>query len=208
MRERAEVLEMLRKKKALRQEALRKQQEEAHTEEPSGPTPTVDEFGEVVTSLPTVDKEPEVEEEKVIEDPPEELLGYVPAEVVEDKSKELVLEVDKMIVEGYAMDEEDKPVANVCKAGTMTVSKQFTEAGKILHEDNRSEQLDVRVFQTEPAYAKFGGGNTVNLGDYNGARIYIEVSVPCYLEELPSAMQHAKAFVTSVLDEEMAELVQ
>lgn len=199
MRERAEVLEMLRKKKALRQEALRKQQEEAHTEEPSGPTPTVDEFGEVVTSLPTVDKEPEVEEEKVIEDPPEEYLDYEPA----PPPPEVDEEVDEEVIADLPV-----PPANVCKVGTMTVSKQFTEAGKILHEDNRSEQLDVRVFQTEPAYAKFGGGNTVNLGDYNGARIYIEVSVPCYLEELPSAMQHAKAFVTSVLDEEMAELVQ
>jgi len=206
MRERAEVLEMLRKKKQQRQEALRKQQEEAHTEEPSDPTPKVDEFGEVVTPLPTVEEEPEAEE-KVIEDPPEEYLDYAPAspppELVELVAEELVVEVDKETL-------SDFPEANVCKtvSGEITVSKQFTEAGKILHEEDRSESLQVRSFKTEPAYAKFGGGNTVNLGDYNGARLYVEVSIPCYLEELPSAMKHAQSFVSDVLDAEMAELVR
>lgn len=210
MRERAEVLEMLRKKKALRQEALRKKQEGAEITEPStDPTPTVDEFGEVTTPLPTVE-EPTVEEpEKVFEDPPEEYLDYEPVspppspEVVLEASKKLVTEVDEEIMADLPV-----PPANVCKSGTMTVSKQFTEFGKILAEENRSEQLEVRDFLTTPAQARFGAGNTVNLGDYNGARVYVEVSVPCYMEELPSAMQHAKSFVTSVLDEEMAELVQ
>lgn len=52
-------------------------------------------------------------------------------------------------------------------------------------------ELEVRVFETEPAHVRAGYGLTLNLGNYESARCDAGVTLPCYVEEVDSAIEEA-----------------
>lgn len=55
-----------------------------------------------------------------------------------------------------------------------------------------SEVVEVRDFKAKPAVVKRHYGVTLNLGNYESARIEVGVEVPCYMEDVELADEWAK----------------
>lgn len=73
---------------------------------------------------------------------------------------------------------------------TVTVAKSHLLRGKPLGKQGEpeTEEFDVRSFQTEPALVKVAAQRRCDLGNYESMQVSVEVTVPCYSEEVP-AMQ-------------------
>jgi len=67
-------------------------------------------------------------------------------------------------------------------------------------------EISVRKFKTNPATVSVKAGCTVNLKQYESARIDIMVSVPCYIEEIEETFQAVKKFVDDKMSVEYSEL--
>jgi hypothetical protein len=68
----------------------------------------------------------------------------------------------------------------------------------------REETILVRAFATEPAKVSVGRGVTINIGNYQSARIDVMVSLPCYLEEIEQTYRYAKELAEKwVLEERL-----
>lgn len=70
-----------------------------------------------------------------------------------------------------------------------------------LYED--STTLEVRKFVTEPAKVRISKGLTLNLGNFESARLDVDFTVPCYLEEADSAYTYADKWVENKLGVEV-----
>jgi hypothetical protein len=78
-------------------------------------------------------------------------------------------------------------------ASTLLVRRQFSPSGAEVDGTVEEDQvIGVHRFVTEPSKVSYGAGLTINLGNYESARIDVIVSVPCYREELDDAMAFAK----------------
>lgn len=76
------------------------------------------------------------------------------------------------------------------------VTKQYLKSGVPNgDEDNSEETLEVHSFVTSPANVSVEMGMTLNLGNYESARITVSLSVPCYKEELEEAHEFARKWV-------------
>lgn len=64
--------------------------------------------------------------------------------------------------------------------------------------------LDIRPFVTDVAHARIKVGRTVNIGDCNFVRLDVDVSIPCYKEEMTEAFEEARA----ILRREFALMVE
>jgi hypothetical protein len=86
---------------------------------------------------------------------------------------------------------------------TLTVSKAY---GKIATPEDSTETLEVRNFQTAPATVEIGYGLTLNIGNYESARVDVKVSVPCYREEVEDAYAFAKKWAEDKVKQEVADI--
>jgi hypothetical protein len=76
------------------------------------------------------------------------------------------------------------------------VTRQFVKSGKDVGDPTQTDEvLAVRRFVTEPARVSVEMGMTVNLGNYESARITVALLVPCYFEEHDGAYEYAKTWV-------------
>lgn len=82
------------------------------------------------------------------------------------------------------------------------VTKTF---GKTAPEEGAPEIIAVHRFLTEPAQVQVGMGVTLNLGNYESARIDVRLSVPVYREEINEAYDFVKQYVTKRLEQEVSE---
>lgn len=74
-----------------------------------------------------------------------------------------------------------------------------TASGVGVDEDRR-EVLQVRKFETEPAYVRVSSGVTKSTGSYESLRVDVAISVPCYVEEVPAVFTRLEAEVAEYLD--------
>ncbi len=70
----------------------------------------------------------------------------------------------------------------------------------------KSEIIAVSKFVTEPARVQVDYGITINLGNFESARIGVAVSVPCYFEELDAAYKWAAKWAESRVLKEQEEI--
>lgn len=74
-------------------------------------------------------------------------------------------------------------------------------------ETEEQEHMEIRPFATTPAMVGVKLGRTINLGNYESARIDVSIEVPCYREEVlrmyPSLFDH----VANRLSEEVTKIV-
>lgn len=85
-------------------------------------------------------------------------------------------------------------------------SRQFVRSGKDVGlAKETDETIEVRQFVTEPARVSVEMGMTVNLGNYESARVTVMLTVPCHLEEHEEAYSYAKAWVNKRTLEEAQE---
>lgn len=76
------------------------------------------------------------------------------------------------------------------------VTRQFFKSGKEVSAPKQTDEtLEVHQFITEPAKVTVEMGMTVNLGNYEAARISVTLSVPCYREEHEEAYEYARSWV-------------
>jgi hypothetical protein len=73
-------------------------------------------------------------------------------------------------------------------------------------EETESENILVNKFVTTPASVSVNLGTTINLGDFQSARVGVTVTVPCYVEELEGAYEFAKEFAEAKIEQEVAEV--
>ena len=62
--------------------------------------------------------------------------------------------------------------------------------------------IAVHKFETEPASVTVDYALTINLGNFESAKIGVSVSVPCYAEELGQAYEFAQAWAEERLTRE------
>lgn len=77
--------------------------------------------------------------------------------------------------------------------GYVTVKR--TVGGKKISENTEDEEISVHKFVTEPAKVTLNQGVTINLGNFENARIDVGISVPCYVEETDVAYTEASRWL-------------
>lgn len=73
--------------------------------------------------------------------------------------------------------------------------------------EEHTQEITVPVFHSDPARVRVSGGLTLNMGDYNSARIDVEVSLPCLPErsEIERAYVEASGIVSGWMEREKQE---
>ena len=88
------------------------------------------------------------------------------------------------------------------------VQRQYFEGKEPLTAlDVKNETLQVHRFLTEPAKVSVSMGLTLNLGNFQTARLDISLLVPCYREEVEGAYAYAREWVETRVNAE-AEAVR
>ena len=82
------------------------------------------------------------------------------------------------------------------------VTKQYKIDGKEGEPSTKEELLSVQRFATEPARVAVELGLTLNLGNYESARISVSLTVPCYREEAHDAYAFARKWVIERVNQE------
>lgn len=75
-------------------------------------------------------------------------------------------------------------------------------------EENEEGELEVRRFETEPAHIRANYGMTLNLGNYESARVDVSVTLPCYTEEIPGAFKKAWEIAKEQIQEQVKGIKQ
>jgi hypothetical protein len=64
------------------------------------------------------------------------------------------------------------------------------------------EPINVRLFATDPARVRLSRGYTINLGNYESARVDVSIDVPCYQEEALGVIEQLSSFVEARAQQE------
>jgi len=95
---------------------------------------------------------------------------------------------------------QDKPAGKTDTEMTATqvfVAKRFFKDGSEVEDSEieENEVIAVRRFVTEPAVVGISYGLTVNMGNYESARVDVTLRLPCYAEEVDDAFVSAREWV-------------
>ena len=71
--------------------------------------------------------------------------------------------------------------------------------------EDKRKALEVRKFESEPAYVRVSAGVTKNLGNYESLRVDVAITAPCYPEEVEKVQKRVAALVADMLDEEVEQ---
>jgi len=99
------------------------------------------------------------------------------------------------------MAEEKSPDSFEVRDGFFEVRK--TVFGK---ETVSEDRIRIRPFATNPATVSVKAGATVNLGNFESARIDVMLSMPCYVEEVNFIYEQVKDWVDDRVQKEYKEL--
>jgi len=69
------------------------------------------------------------------------------------------------------------------------------------------EVISVHRFETEPAKVTVDYGLTLNLGNYESARIGVAVSIPCYVEEVDRTYEKATDWAAKRIMQERDDII-
>ena len=69
-----------------------------------------------------------------------------------------------------------------------------------------TDEIDILEFVTEPAVITVEYGVTVNLGNYESAKVHQGIRVPCYAEEIDEASAWADNWVKDKIAVEVAAI--
>jgi hypothetical protein len=89
----------------------------------------------------------------------------------------------------------------------LVVSRQFKFGadGAWTLPETKEEKIAIHRYVTQPATVGVELGATVNMGNYESARVLVSLTVPCYREEVDGACSWAKDFVEERFKKEIAE---
>jgi len=95
------------------------------------------------------------------------------------------------------------PAPVLIRPATAVVTRVY---GKIGAPESKNEELEVRSFVTEPAVVEIGYGLTLNIGNYESARVDVKLTLPCYAEEANAAYDFAKKWAEERVQGEVKEI--
>jgi hypothetical protein len=101
-------------------------------------------------------------------------------------------ETKSVLVEGYVVKRFVRPGSE--------------ETGGDSGETIDRTQVSIQRFVTTPAEVLYEAGGTINMGNYESARVTVGIRVPCYREEIESAYVIAKDWVEKKLEAEVSEI--
>ena len=93
------------------------------------------------------------------------------------------------------------------KNSTMFVSRTIGKANETPEEEGDEGIIAIHKFETEPATVSVDYSLTMNLGNFESARISVSVQVPCYREEVDEAYEFASAWVEQRIGAERNKIV-
>ena len=105
-----------------------------------------------------------------------------------------------------ANDEGKKAPSRKSVPTKAVVSRTYLVSGKVASEHSEEETLEVRQFVTPPAKIGLEYGLTVNMGNYNSARVSVTLELPCYVEEINEAYHFAEEWVAARISLEKDQL--
>lgn len=86
----------------------------------------------------------------------------------------------------------------IAKASIVSVGRTVSVDGKKAadpEDDAVEEQIAVHRFVTTPMTIKVGVGLSINLGNFEFAKLSVEMTIPCYKEEAEEAYAFAQSWV-------------
>jgi hypothetical protein len=75
-----------------------------------------------------------------------------------------------------------------------------------IRETQEEVTIGVHRFETTPAQVTRGYGLTLNLKDYESARVDVRVTLPCYVEDLDECDEFAKGWIEQRIRAEVANI--
>lgn len=75
------------------------------------------------------------------------------------------------------------------------IDNRFVFKTETQRETSSEEVLAIHAFEGPVSKVRRGYGLTLNLGNYESARLDVTVEVPCYLEDVDAADEWARAWV-------------
>ena len=103
-------------------------------------------------------------------------------------------------------DVQDAVTKVTSREAYLEVTRVRLTAGKVDDEEAVTEKLEVKPFLTEVATVSVKAGATINLGNYESARVDVMLSIPCYIEEIDSVYEQAKDWVDTRVSKKYKEL--
>lgn len=73
-------------------------------------------------------------------------------------------------------------------------------------ETDEESFIDIRPFVTVPAQVTFMAARTLNLGNYESAKVSVSVTMPCYREEIFDALKRVETICETFLSEKVSEI--
>lgn len=68
------------------------------------------------------------------------------------------------------------------------------------------KNIEVQVFETQPAEVSCKAGRTINVGNYESVRIDVGVTMPVYPEEVQDGLEQVSSIVGAFLAKEEAQI--
>lgn len=68
--------------------------------------------------------------------------------------------------------------------------------------EEETRMLEVHRFITTPAEVGYGIGLTMNMGNFESARVDVSIKMPCYVEEIDVTYRRVQAWAEKLLVEE------
>ena len=94
-------------------------------------------------------------------------------------------------------------VTEIAREATFTVARTFSSGQD---DGEESGVIRIRRFETAPAEVYCEYGATINLGNYESAKVMVGVRMPCYAEEVEAAFQYAESFARDRVDAEATKI--
>lgn len=85
---------------------------------------------------------------------------------------------------------------------TIFVSRSVGPTKNMPEPTGDEDVIAVHKFETEPAEVGVDYALTMNLGNFNSAKISVSVRVPCYKEEIDEAYEFAQGWVETRVSKE------
>lgn len=120
----------------------------------------------------------------------------------------LAMQLTSDAAQSHAMSSEAVPATLVSRQpqGLLTVRRQFRKNGEDTSSEENDTPLEVQTFEVEPAKVYAEMGLTLNLGNYESARVLVGVGLPCYAEEVDAALAAAKLLAEAAVEKEVNEI--
>lgn len=99
--------------------------------------------------------------------------------------------------------EERNGLAYEYPVNAVVTRQSFEGKDPVTEQETKNETIEIHRFETEPAKVSVDRGLTINLGNYQSARIGVTISVPCYREDIDAAYRFAAQWVEARVSDEV-----